>query len=311
MLQVAILGSSGIVSQRLQELLVNHPWFELCYICGSKPGTKISDIPWRLESQRPELTIESVSEFSEIDADIAFSALPSSIAEVVEPELVSRGITVFSNASTFRKDVPLVIPEINPDDLRGFSGHACATNCTVIPVVMPLAALKGLGISKVKVKTEQALSGGGWELVESGLKSKEIPGEAEKMVEEARLLLGLANLEIEVSCERVARKDGHIVHVEVEFNSPITEESVIERISAFNGVGLPSSPEVVMQIAAPDAALHLWAGKGMTTTVGNITIEGTTLQFSALSHNTIRGAAGGVILLAELAFSEGLLAPHR
>lgn len=310
MLRAAILGSSGMVSQRLQELLIGHPWFDLVEICGSKPGTKLSDIPWKLETPRVEHSIEKVSDYSQIDVDIAFSALPSKVAEIVEPELVNRGIFVFSNASTFRMQVPLVIPEVNPDDLQRFRGHACATNCTVIPVVMPLAALRTLGIEKVSVKTEQALSGGGWELVASGLQSSEIPGEGEKMVEEARHLLGLPELNIEVKCQRVNRIDGHLVHVEVHFDSHITIESVEERLSNFNGVSLPSSPEQVINLENPDPMIHLWAGKGMTTTVGNIEVEDKVLRFSALSHNTVRGAAGGVILLAELAFSEGLLVPH-
>jgi len=310
MLRVAILGSSGMVSQRLQEMLANHPWFDLVAICGSKPGMKISEIPWKLETAKPELPIESVSDFTELEVDLAFSALPSQVAQVVEPDLVERGIAVFSNSSTFRMQVPLVIPEINPEALKQFSGHACATNCTVIPVVMPLAAMKNLGIEKVRVKTEQALSGGGWELVKSGLKSKEIPGEAEKMVEEARELLGLPDLDIEVECERVARIDGHVVHVEVEFENSTSLQSVEERLNGFNGLRLPSSPKHVIQISNPDPVVHLWAGKGMTTTVGNIVVENDRLRYSALSHNTVRGAAGGVILLAELAFSEGLLAPH-
>ena len=133
---VAILGASGLVAQRLQELLQEHPFFEVVAIAGSPKnvGLMFDELEWRLDSPRPNYDILVCSMSDIPDVDIAFSALPSNVAEIVEPSLVARGIHVFSNASAFRRvaGIPLVIPEINPEAMKVYDGHACATNCTVI-----------------------------------------------------------------------------------------------------------------------------------------------------------------------------------
>ncbi|MGY8745923.1 MAG: aspartate-semialdehyde dehydrogenase, partial [Candidatus Poseidoniales archaeon] len=159
---VAILGASGLVGQRLQELLYNHPFFEVVAIAGSPKhvGLMFEEIEWRLDSLRPDYDILICSMSDIPDVDITFSALPSNVAEIVEPSLVARGIHVFSNASAFRRvaGIPLVIPEINPEAMQAYEGHACATNCTVVPVVMPIKGLLPLGIKSVTIQTRQALS---------------------------------------------------------------------------------------------------------------------------------------------------------
>ena len=314
--KVAILGASGLVGQRLQELLFDHPFFEVVAIAGSpnSVGLMQEEIEWRLESPKPRYDILICSMSDIPDVDIAFSALPNNVAEVVEPSLVARGIHVFSNASTFRRiaGIPLVIPEVNPEDMHSYDGHACATNCTVVPVITPLIGLKSLGIVSVTIHTRQALSGAGWRLLFdkdalAGNVNPLIPGEEEKLIAELKYLLGM-EIPVIASCNRVPEKDGHFVSCGVEVSKETNLEEVLELMN-ISTLNLPSSPRVVNKIIdeSPNREEHLWEGDGMTTTVGNIRVDGNIIRFDALSHNTVRGAAGGVILLAEFAVKESYI----
>ena len=314
--KVAILGASGLVGQRLQELLFDHPFFEVVAIAGSpnSVGLMQEEIEWRLESPKPRYDILICSMSDIPDVDIAFSALPNNVAEVVEPSLVARGIHVFSNASTFRRiaGIPLVIPEVNPEDMHSYDGHACATNCTVVPVITPLIGLKSLGIVSVTIHTRQALSGAGWRLLFdkdalAGNVNPLIPGEEEKLIAELKYLLGM-EIPVIASCNRVPEKDGHFVSCGVEVSKETNLEEVLELMN-ISTLNLPSSPRVVNKIIdeSPNREEHLWEGDGMTTTVGNIRVDGKIIRFDALSHNTVRGAAGGVILLAEFAVKESYI----
>ena len=310
---VAILGASGLVGQRLQDLLYDHPMFRVVAIAGSpnSVGLMHEEIEWRLETPRPRYDILICSMSDIPDVDIAFSALPNNVAEVVEPSLVARGIHVFSNASTFRRiaGIPLVIPEVNPEDMHSYDGHACATNCTVVPVVTPIIGLKDLGIVSVTIHTRQALSGAGWRLLFdeealSGNVNPLIPGEEEKLIAELKYLLGM-DIPVIASCNRVSEKDGHFVSCGVEVSRKTSLEEV-QKLMQIPTLNLPSSPNLVNNIIdeKPTREEHLWAGNGMTTTVGNIRVDDNIIRFDALSHNTVRGAAGGVILLAEFAVTE-------
>ncbi len=312
----AILGSSGLVGQRLQQLLENHPIFEVVAIAGSPAnvGLMHEELDWRLDTPRPEYDILICSMSDIPDVDIAFSALPSDVAAVVEPSLVARGIHVFSNASTFRRisGVPLVIPEINPHAMTSYDGHACATNCTVVPVVTPMKGLRELDIRAVKIHTRQALSGAGWKLLfdeeaRSGNVNPFIPGEEEKLIAELKHLLEI-DIPILASCNRVPEIDGHLVSVSVEVSKNTTVEEV-ERLMQIPTLELPSSPAKLNIIIdeTPTRESHLWNGKGMATTVGNIRVDGRIIRYDALSHNTVRGAAGGLILLAEFAVQESYI----
>ena len=314
--KVAILGASGLVGQRLQELLFDHPFFEVVAIAGSpnSVGLMQEEIEWRLESPKPRYDILICSMSDIPDVDIAFSALPNNVAEVVEPSLVARGIHVFSNASTFRRiaGIPLVIPEVNPEDMHSYDGHACATNCTVVPVITPIIGLKSLGIVSVTIHTRQALSGAGWRLLFdkealAGNVNPLIPGEEEKLIAELKYLLGI-EIPVIASCNRVPEKDGHFVSCGVEVSKETSLEEVLELMN-IPTLNLPSSPKVVNNIIddSPNRKEHLWEGDGMTTTVGNIRVNGNIIRFDALSHNTVRGAAGGVILLAEFAVKESYI----
>ncbi len=314
--KVAILGASGLVGQRLQELLFDHPFFEVVAIAGSpnSVGLMQEEIEWRLESPKPKYDILICSMSDIPDVDIAFSALPNNVAEVVEPSLVARGIHVFSNASTFRRiaGIPLVIPEINPEDMHSYDGHACATNCTVVPVITPIIGLKSLGIVSVTIHTRQALSGAGWRLLFdkealAGNVNPLIPGEEEKLIAELKYLLGM-EIPVIASCNRVPERNGHFVSCGVEVSKDTNLEEVLELMN-IPTLNLPSSPKVVNNIIeeSPNREEHLWEGDGMTTTVGNIRVDGNIIRFDALSHNTVRGAAGGVILLAEFAVKESYI----
>ena len=349
-LRVGILGASGLVSQRMQQRLSNHPWFELAAVAGQSSGTKLSEVQWHLDEQRPlslsqsDIQILDInkndlsSEFLKRGVEIVFSALPSQPALNIERRLVDEGIHVFSNASAYRMDpnVALVVADVNPEALHppqpGRALHACATNCTLIPVLHPLSILvQHHDVVKVVVRSEQALSGAGWKLLHDAELRKEyvgqeIEGEAEKIVEEAEKILSLSGVEWDVQCKRIDEKDGHVVDLEVHLsNRPSFDEilSVLKSGSESPHVSLPSQPLQSMEIVdtEPTRNRFLWNGKtsntaepsmdlksGMTTTVQLLDVKGGVVNIRALSHNTVRGAAGGVVLLAELAHHNDYLA---
>ena len=337
---VAILGASGLVSQRMQQRLATHPWFELVAVAGQSQGTNLADIEWHLDELRPEVLDSSEIKILDInDGNLAeelknrsviavFSALPSEPALSIEANLVNAGLHVFSNASAYRMhpEVSLVVADVNPEALHAPSGqalHACATNCTLIPILHPLSVLsQHYTVTKVVARSEQALSGAGWKLLHNReLKmqaiDQEIPGEAEKIVEEIERILDL-NAEWDVQTKRVDERDGHIVHVEVHVENAPTYDMVASLLqSKEQPHALPSQsiPGMESIQSEPRREKHLWNGQsmtpldpsmdlkaGMTTTVQLTSVENGVVSFTGLSHNTIRGAAGGVVLLAELAY---------
>ena len=337
-----VLGAGGLVGQRLQQRLVNHPMFELSAVSGSpsSAGLQLSDVPWRLDEPRPALpevivmdsnASDLVQQCRALQIEYAFSALPSSIAVDVEKNLVNGGITVFSNASAYRRvqNIPLIIPEVNPHHYVECH-HYCATNCTLIPLALPVAAIaKAAKVQSVKMRSEQALSGAGWSLLFdeealAGQLNPIIEGEAEKTEAELLHVLGTlfgqsvspAEMRVEINCERVSRPNGHQVFVELVTEEPLTEEQIID---AFRMLGLegelPSRPNQAIHVVERiDVDQHLWSDgtsfsqhpqpstdlkTGMAVVVGDLSVEGCQISFNAYSHNTVRGAAGGVVYLAE------------
>ena len=343
--EVAILGASGHVAQRFQQRLANHPWFELVAVYGSPrtAGRGLDDLEWHLPESRPDIHPMQIRSMDSLmtdveDFEVVFSALPSEVAMTVEKPLAEKGIFVFSNASTHRMDdeVPLVIADLNPHHLLPLRAHetsngflACSTNCTVVPAALPLKPLWDfIGLDRVSITTEQSISGGGYELLkkfrETGEHPKEIPGEAEKVHEECLSLLGRAqengvrpaNLPVEVHVRRVSREYGHIVNVEAELHFEKDIEEVREwmvnyksRPQALELPSAPTSPFIFVDELIPEAmgnpAENLKAG--MAIRINNFTVSGKSVSFRAWSANTIRGAAGGTVLLAELAVAEGML----
>ena len=342
--KVALLGASGLVAQRFQQRLVNHPWFELVAVYGSPrtAGKDLVDLEWHLPEPRPNIPPMKIQSMDSLmgdveDFEVVFSALPSEVAITIEKPLAEAGLFVFSNASAHRMDddVPLVIADLNPHHLlplrsrtsKGFV--ACSTNCTIVPAALPLKPLWDfIGLDSVSITTEQSLSGGGIDLLttyrETNEFPTEIPGEAEKMQEECLSLLGRvqsesvcsANLPVEVSVRRVNREYGHIVHVITKIHNGKNRNEVIEWMENYRSrpqaLDLPSAPEspfIFVDGLIPDSLIDPSTDlkSGMEVRVDQISVEGDIVSFRAWSENTIRGAAGGTVLLAELAMTEGLL----
>ena len=357
--RVAVLGASGLVGQRFQQRLTNHPWFELALVSGSSDtaGMSLGDLPWRLEEERPDipdLVVQNgdsdtiISQLNKVNCQLVFSALPSDVAGLLEPALRDAGFAVFSNSSAHRhsEGVPLIIADLNPHHLQTLRNSAnsgvglliCSTNCTVTAVALPLKPVWDMiGIRGVRVRTSQALSGGGWALLESsrssGQVSPDIPGEAETICREAKTLLGRvspdgirqAGFPVEVECERVLRDHGHLVEVEVELSQNAEQEEIEEWMRQYRArpqaLDLPSAPAnpFVLLDEPLNPEKHRWMGAegtgdpasdlraGMSVSVSGLEVEGKRMRFSALVDNTIRGAAGGCVLLAELSIAEGLV----
>jgi len=340
-----ILGSGGLVSQRFQQRLSNHPFFELVGIVGSpnSVGKRLLDQSWYLDEDRPplpDLTILDMKEGSELakrkKVQIVFSALPSEIASKSEPLFVQSGCRVYSNASYHRmmNNVPLVIPEVNSKHLDKLklneSGIICSTNCTVMPIALSVKPIHdSLKIKNISIQTEQSVSGGGLQLLISTRTGKQpspqIPGEAMKIEDELMRLLSHyedgseinPKFSVDVICERVKRDFGHVVHIQIETDSNIDKEWIIEqwkKTSPSICNGLPSSPtEHIIIKQSIDPAKDRWAGSnnndrnpaenlhiGMPIIVTIPEISGKIIRWSAYSENTIRGAAGGCVLLAEM-----------
>jgi aspartate-semialdehyde dehydrogenase len=348
---VTVLGATGLVGQRILTLLADHPWFEVAGIAASErnAGARYGDVVrWRVESEPPtsilDLRLASPAPRDGLSGRVAFSALPASEAEEIEPRFAAGGALVFSNASAYRMapDVPLIVPEINPDHLaalpaqrhgRGWPGAIVTNpNCSTIGLTLALAPLRRFGLRRVLVTTLQAASGAGYPGVASlDLLDNVIPyigGEEEKLEIETRKILGgwadgafqpldTQAPRISAQCTRVAVRDGHLETVSVEFAERVDPDDILAAWASFAGEpqqrSLPTAPaEVIVYREEHDRPQPLrdrLAGGGMTVTVGRLRrCDVLDYKFVCLSHNTIRGAAGAAVLNAELAYARGLLA---
>ncbi len=346
-IDVAILGATGAVGQRFIQLLEGHPWFRITELVASdrSAGLRYGDAARWVLTGNPPATI-SDREVLPLDADLksplVFSALPGEIAETVEWILVGRGHMVCTNASAYRMHdhVPILLPEVNAPHAGLVRAQRAAygwttggivtnSNCTSAPVAMSLAPLRQFGIEAVQVTSMQAVSGGGYPGVPSlDILDNVIPfinGEEPKLETEPRKMLGtvdgdhIAFLDCVMSatCTRVPVLDGHLVSVSVRFAQPVTEPDLIAAWDSFQGPdpvpALPSAPPqpVIYRREAdrPQPRRDRDAGNGMATVVGRLRrcpVMGG-WKFLALTHNTIRGAAGCSILNAELLVAQGLL----
>ena len=277
------------------------------------------------------------------DAKIVFSALHNEIAKDLEPQFAQAGFVVCSNSSSYRRgeDVPLLLPEINADHIqlvkiqrqrRGWNGAILTNpNCTSTGLTIALKALDdAFGVKKVFAVSLQALSGAGYPGVPSlDIMDNVIPnvangGEEDKVEWEPRKMLGklnenkidLADITFSVHTNRVAVIDGHTVCASVQLEKSVEPETAIQVLHDFSAHSsareLPSAPRPVIEVRSeadrPQPRLDRLAGKGMTTVVGRVRRDPILdLKFVVLSHNTIRGAAGGSIYNAELLVNEGLL----
>lgn len=344
---VAVLGATGSVGQRFISLLDQHPWFKVVALAASdrSVGQKYSEAArWVLNDPMPEYAREMIVVPATpecIDAKIVFSALHNEIAKDLEPQFAQAGFAVCSNASSYRRgeDVPLLLPEINADHIqlvkaqrqqRGWSGCILTNpNCTSTGLTVALKALDdAFGVKKVFAVSLQALSGAGYPGVPSlDIIDNVIPninGEEEKVEWEPRKMLGkldgskvdLADIKFSVHTNRVAVIDGHTVCASVELARPADPEAAEAVLRDYRAPAsareLPSSPRPVIEVRSeadrPQPRLDRLTGKGMTTVVGRLRGDPILdLKFVVLSHNTIRGAAGGSIYNAELLVNENLL----
>ncbi|MAS18630.1 MAG: hypothetical protein CMA38_04415 [Euryarchaeota archaeon] len=353
----AVLGSRGLVAQRYLQRLVNHDWFNPVSIIGSSStvGMNIQDLPWNLDEPKPQLPNITVlglndfdalvSELKEKNVSVIFSALPDSIANEVEQPLAERGFCVISHALIHRlkRDVPLVIPDINSDHLKILESQSFGTgsliscsNCMVVPIALTLYPLMvEYDFSSVNIFTEQSLSGGGRKMLERGRSGltidSSIPGESESIISELNRILGKknegifqeANLDVKVWCSRSSHDFGHLATVEIIFSNNISAHEIIEAWQNFSSdtfdSRLPSSSKIINFIDGKlDPIKHRWGDSianlpdknlsaGMSVYVGEIEVTGKKLKFKLLSDNTIRGAAGYGVLLAELLLAEEII----
>ena len=344
--EVGILGATGMVGQRFISLLEHHPWFEAAWLGASdrSAGKKYAEAcNWRLRDAMPAAARElMVHECKPGKApQLVFSSLDSKVAGEVEKEFAQAGHVVVSNSSNHRMepDVPLLIPEVNPDHLamvreqrkhRGWKGMIVTNpNCTTVGLVLSLAPLeRAFGLEKVLMTSMQAVSGAGYPGVPTldimGNVIPYISGEEEKVEREAHKLLGKladgrvtkGNFVVSAHCNRVFVEDGHTEAVSLSLRSEATLEDLIEAWRKFRALpqerGLPSAPKhpiiVREERDRPQVKFDVHVEGGMVAVVGRVRLC-PVLQFkyTTLSHNTIRGAAGAALLNAELMKSEGYL----
>ncbi|MBZ5725432.1 MAG: aspartate-semialdehyde dehydrogenase [Acidobacteriia bacterium] len=344
-IEVGILGATGMVGQHFVRFLEDHPWFDLKWLGASdrSTGKKYRDaMTWHLSGTAPDSAASlAVEECTPGNAPhLLFSAMDASVATEIERAFAQAGHIVVSNSRNHRmeRDVPLLVPEINPTHLRlvpaqqrarGWKGQIVTNpNCSTIVLTMALGPLKPFGIAKVVATTMQAISGAGYPGVASmDIVGNVIPfigGEEEKMQQETQKILGefcgdrIEPLPAKVSahCNRVAVVDGHTVAVSVEFSSKPSEDDLRHAFENFTAVPqerrLPSAPVhpvIYMEEAnRPQPRKDAARERGMAACVGRLRpCPALDFKFVALGHNTIRGAAGAAVLNAELMQSEGML----
>ena len=354
-LKVGILGATGMVGQRFISLLENHPWYEVVAVAASprsagKTYEEAVGGRWKMTTPMPEkvknLTVMNVNEVEKVasEVDFVFSAVDMTKEEIraIEDAYAKTETPVVSNNSAHRwtPDVPMVVPEINPEHFaviesqkkrlgtkRGFV--AVKPNCSIQSYAPVLTAWKEFEPTEVVATTYQAISGAGktfkdWpEML--GNVIPYIGGEEEKSEQEPLRLWGevkdgeivkASSPVITTQCIRVPVLNGHTAAVFVKFAKKPTKEELIDRMRNFKGLprelNLPSAPKQFIQYLEednrPQVSLDVDYEKGMGVSVGRLR-EDTVYdyKFVGLSHNTIRGAAGGAILCAELLTAKGYI----
>lgn len=341
---VAVLGATGAVGQTFVRLLARHPWFRLAEVGASErsAGRAYRDAVHWLEGEVPEKTADLVVQPCDpaaVHSKIVFSALDAAAAGSIEPAFASAGAFVFSNARNQRMepDVPLLIPEVNAGHLdvlesqrrrRGWPGGIVTNaNCAAIAAALPLAALhEAFGLERVFVFTMQAVSGAGYPGVASldilGNVIPYIGGEEPKIEQELPKMLGVvedgairpASFVVSAHANRVAVEHGHTVCLSAGLSRRASADACIDALREWRGgecvLGLPSAPArsmlVVDDLDRPQARRDVGTGNGMTTVVGRVRPDPLLdVRLVALSHNTVRGAAGCSLLNAELFVARG------
>jgi aspartate-semialdehyde dehydrogenase len=354
--RVGIVGATGMVGQRFALLLSEHPWFKVTLLAASPRSAGLSYSAaaagrWKMKQPVPanlaDMTIVDAADIDTIKdkTDFVFCAVDMKKDEIktLEEKYAKAEIPVISNNSAhrFTADVPMIIPEVNPEHLgiipaqrarlgtkKGFI--AVKSNCSIqsfVPVIFPLLQY---GIEKIAVCNYQAISGAGktfddWtEMVDNIIPY--IAGEEEKTEKEPLKILGsISGNEIKLAgspnitaqCLRVPVTDGHLSAVFIKFRNKPSKQEIIENWKSFKGkpqeLHLPLAPEQFLNYFEeenfPQTKLHRELERGMAVSAGRLREDDSgqfDYKFVGLSHNTLRGAAGGAVLLAELCAAEGL-----
>lgn len=347
MIDVTVLGATGMVGQRFVERLTDHPLFRIAHLTASDrlAGKRYAEAtPWRLHGNPyggfGDLPLRS-SEPHDAYSPVVFSALDTAPAREIEPFFAQAGAVVFSNASAFRMtdDVPLLIAEVNPSHLQLLElqrrksgtngGIVCNANCTATVLAMALAPLhESFGVEAVMMTSMQAVSGAGFPGVASldivGNVLPYISSEEEKVQAEIPKMLGAFNaiaikpaaISVSALCHRVPVIDGHTEAVSVRLKGNPTVEQVTQAMIEWNPepqrLGLHSAPEKPIRVHfeenRPQPRLDVEQDGGMSVHVGRIRpCPIMGIKFTLLGHNTHRGAAGGSVLNAELAHARGMM----
>ena len=344
-IDVGILGATGMVGQHFVKFLQDHPWFRVSWLSASDRSAhkKYRDAAqWHLGGVTPEYVADIVVEECKPGSapKLLFSAMDASVATEIERAFAQAGHIVVSNSKNHRMepDVPLLVPEINPDHLklipvqqqqRGWKGQIVTNpNCSTVVLTMALAPLKPYGITRVVATTLQAISGAGYPGVPAmDINANVIPfigGEEEKMQQETQKILGdlevdhIRPLPAQVSahCNRVPVVDGHTVTISVALATKPDEAEVLHALNSFRSVPqqrrLPSAPErpviYMSESSRPQPRKDVERERGMAVFVGRLRrCPALDFKYVALGHNTVRGAAGAAVLNAELMYTEGLL----
>lgn len=344
-IEVGILGATGMVGQNFIRFLAGHPWFEVTWLGASdrSAGKKYRDAcKWNLDGLAPDSVRDRVVEECKPGnaPRLLFSATDASVATEIEQAFARAGHVVVSNSKNHRmdRDVPLLVPEINPDHLklvplqqrvRGWKGQIVTNpNCSTVVLTMALGPLKQFGIERVIVTTMQAISGAGYPGVPSmDISANVIPfigGEEEKMQQETQKILGtlkgdhIEPMQAKVSahCNRVPVVDGHTVTVSIELVNKPSEADVLNAFESFSSIpqerSLPSAParpvQYMPEFDRPQPRKDVERDRGMAAYIGRLrACPVFDYKFVALGHNTVRGAAGAAVLNAELMHSEGML----
>lgn len=354
-LKVGILGGTGMVGQRFVSLLENHPWFEVAAIAASprsagKTYEEAVGGRWKMDTPMPEavknIIVKNVNEVEEVakEVDFCFSAVDMTKDEIkkIEEDYAKAETPVVSNNSAHRwtPDVPMIIPEINPEHLEvieyqkkrlGTSrGFICVKpNCSIQSYTPVLTAWKKFEPTVAVVTTYQAISGAGktfkdWPEMEHNI-IPYIGGEEEKSEKEPLRVWGhvengvivpAENPIITSQCIRVPVLNGHTAAAFVNLKNKATKEELIEAMVSFSGepqsLGLPSAPKQFIQYLEddnrPQVALDVDYENGYGISIGRLREDSYfDWKFVGLSHNTVRGAAGGGVLMAELLKAKGFI----
>lgn len=340
---VGVLGATGAVGQKLVAMLAAHPWFDLTAVAASprSVGRRYGEaVQWLEPGAIPPAAAAMTLSPAEppLPCDLVFSALDAGAALETEAAFAAFGIPVFSNASAFRSHprVPIVVAEVNPEHLElltaqefGRSFIVTNPNCSVSGLALVLKPLvEAFGVAGVDVTTMQALSGAGYPGVPAldalGNVVPFIAGEEEKIESEPGKILGRVAdgaivqhpMVVSAQANRVPVLDGHLLSVSVKLGRRAEVDEVGEVMAAFRGASiarsLPTAPPVPLLVChdphEPQPRRHAIAADGMVVRVGRLRrCPLLDIRFVVLVHNTVRGAAGGALLNAELAAASGLL----